>query len=106
MGKHSTKGLGISYPSGLLVEDTMFAVLKTEKFAQLFSFIIGFGIIAIALPVCKGDACFTRKAPSVQEMKESTYRIGSKCYQFKPSIMEYGGTGLSNRYDCPNMELD
>jgi hypothetical protein len=72
----------------------MFAVLKTEKFAQLFSFLIGFGIIAIALPVCKGDECFTKKAPSVAEMKESTYRIGTKCYQFKPSIVECPADGF------------
>lgn len=62
----------------------MYEVLKTEKFAIIFSFLLGFGIIAMAYPVCKGDQCFIKKAPSAKEMKESTYRIGSKCYQFKP----------------------
>ena len=72
----------------------MFAVLKTEKFAQLFSFIIGLGIIAIAIPVCKGDECITKKAPLLDEMKNSTYRIGSKCYQFKPTITECPAEGV------------
>jgi hypothetical protein len=66
----------------------MFEVLKTEKFALIFSFMIGFGLIAIAYPVCKGDACFIKKAPSVDEMKKSTFRIGQKCYQFKPEIVD------------------
>lgn len=71
----------------------MFEVLKTEKFAFIFSFMIGFGLIAIAYPVCKGDACFVKKAPSVDEMKTSTFRIGKKCYQFKPEIVDCPASG-------------
>lgn len=66
----------------------MFEVLKTEKFALIFSFMIGFGLVAVAYPVCKGDECFVKKAPSVDEMKISTFRIGKKCYQFKPEILD------------------
>jgi hypothetical protein len=66
----------------------MFGVLKTEKFAMVFSFILGFGIIAILHPNCTGDTCFVKKAPSVKEMKETTYRIGSKCYQFVPEMVD------------------
>ena len=61
--------------------------------AILIIFMIGFGIIAIAYPVCKGDECFIKKAPSVNEMKDSTFRIGNKCYQFKPEIVECPATG-------------
>jgi hypothetical protein len=71
----------------------MFEVLKTEKFALLFSFMIGFGLIAVAYPVCKGDECFVKKAPSVDEMKNSTFRIGKKCYQFKPEIVDCPAKG-------------
>ncbi len=67
----------------------MFEVLRTEKFALMFSFIVGFGLTTLILiPVCKGDQCFIKKAPSPDEMKKSTYRIGSKCYQFTPEVLK------------------
>lgn len=66
----------------------MFEVLKTEKFANVFSAIIGFAIVCLAIPACKGDDCVVKKAPSVKEMKESTFRIGSKCYQFRPQTVD------------------
>jgi hypothetical protein len=72
----------------------MFEVLKTEKFALIFSFMIGFGLIAMLYPVCKDDECYVKKAPSVDEMKSSTYRIGQKCYQFKPEIVECPAKGV------------
>jgi len=72
----------------------MFEVLKTEKFATFFSFLIGFGIVAIAIPVCKGDSCIIKKAPTVNEMKGSTFRIGNKCYQFKPDIVDCPAEGV------------
>ena len=72
----------------------MYGILKTEKFAMIFSFIIGFGIVAIAIPLCKGDECFVKKAPSISEMKVSTYRVGQKCYQFKPEVVECPAQGV------------
>lgn len=66
----------------------MFEVLKTEKFAKVFSFILGFSIVAFLIPVCQGDQCFIKKAPSPEEMKKTTYRLGKKCYQFRPDIVQ------------------
>jgi hypothetical protein len=66
----------------------MYEIFKTEKFAILFSFIIGFGLIAVMIPVCKGDDCIIQKAPSVEEIKTSTFKIGSKCYQFKADTVQ------------------
>ncbi len=66
----------------------MFEVLKTEKFATAFSGILGFALVVLAIPACKGDDCVVKKAPSVKEMKESTYRIGTKCYQFRPQTVD------------------
>jgi hypothetical protein len=71
----------------------MYEILKTEKFATMFSFIIGFGLIAILIPVCKGDTCFLKKAPSVEDMKNSTYHIGKNCYHFTPEIVECPAEG-------------
>ena len=72
----------------------MYEILKTEKFALLFSFIIGFGLVAMLIPVCKGEECFVKKAPSVDDMKKSTYHIGSKCYQFVPEVVTCPATGV------------
>jgi hypothetical protein len=52
----------------------MFAALKTENFAIMFSVILGFAIPSLLIPVCKGDQCFIKKAPSAQEMKKSTMK--------------------------------
>jgi len=85
MAEHSTVGLESL---------RMYEILKTEKFAMLFSFIIGFGAVAMLIPVCKGDECFVKKAPSIDDMKSSTYRIGSKCYQFAPETISCPTTGV------------
>ena len=72
----------------------MFEILKTEQFAVVFSFLVGFGIVAVAMPVCKGDDCFVKKAPLIDEMKSTTYRMGKKCYQFRPEYVECPATGV------------
>jgi len=66
------------------LERKMYEILKTEKFATLFSFIIGFGLIAILIPVCKGDECFVKK---------STFQLGKKCYQFTSETVECPAKG-------------
>jgi hypothetical protein len=66
----------------------MFEVLKTEKFAIVFSFILGFALVAVGYPVCRGEECFVKKAPLVSEMKTTTYKLGSKCYQFRPESVD------------------
>jgi hypothetical protein len=71
----------------------MFEVLKTEKFAIAFSGIIGFALVVLMIPACKGDSCVIKKAPSVEEMKTSTFRISSKCYQFRPQPMDCPAKG-------------
>jgi hypothetical protein len=65
----------------------MFEVLKTDKFNIIFSFLIGFTIMVITIPICKDDKCIVKKAPAIDDMKKYTYQLGSKCYQFKPSVM-------------------
>ena len=71
----------------------MFAILKTSKFDIIFSVVVGFAIMSLTIPICKGDECFIKKAPSVDEMKKSTFKIGSKCYQFKSEIMSCPAKG-------------
>ncbi len=78
--------------------------IKTEKFAVTFSIVIGFAIFALAIPVCKGEECFLRKAPSVKEMKETTFRIGSKCYQFRPETVDCPARGAVEAFTKNRMD--
>lgn len=57
-------------------------ILQSRQFNIFFSFILGLGLIAILRPHCKGERCITLKAPALHELKESTYQVGKKCYQF------------------------
>jgi len=71
----------------------MYAILKTSKFDIIFSFLVGFAIMSLTIPLCKGDECYVKKAPSIEEMKKSTFKVGSKCYQFKSEIIPCPKTG-------------
>ncbi len=73
--------------------------IKTEKFAIIFSIVIGFALVALAIPACKGDECYIQKAPSVKEMKETTFRIGRKCYQFRPETVDCPAKGAVEAFE-------
>lgn len=55
---------------------------------MLFSFLVGVFIILILRPICKGDDCINYVTPEVKEIESSTYQLGSKCYQFKSSVLD------------------
>ncbi len=77
----------------------MFAVLKTTKFDIIFSVVVGFAIMSLTIPICKGEECLIKKAPSVEEMKKSTFKVGSKCYQFKAETMKCPATGAIEAFE-------
>jgi len=72
----------------------MYEILQTEKFAVFFSFMIGAAAVAMVSPLCKGDECYIKKAPSIGEMKKNTYHVGHKCYQFTPITVECPAKGV------------
>jgi hypothetical protein len=84
----------------------MYEILKTEKFANIFSFVLGFGVVAVLIPVCKGEQCFIKKAPSVNDMKKSTYMIGKNCYQFTPEIIECPAEGAIESFSAKSLRND
>jgi hypothetical protein len=77
----------------------MFEVLKTEKFNIIFSFLIGFTIFVLTIQTCKGENCIIKKAPSIDEMKNSTFKVGSKCYQFKPTVVSCPAEGYIEAFE-------
>jgi hypothetical protein len=71
----------------------MFEFLKSEAFNIVGSMIIGIGIMAVFKPACK-ENCEIRKAPAVEEVVNTTYQIGTKCYQFKTTETVCPETGV------------
>jgi hypothetical protein len=69
-------------------------ILKDPKFNTVFSFLMGVFIILLVRPICKGDACFSYKAPPVKEIQESAYKIGDTCYKFIPKETKCPLTGI------------
>jgi len=69
-------------------------ILKDKRFDYVFSFLMGVFIMICARPVCKGDACFSFKAPPVKDIKEHAYKIGDTCYKFVPKEVKCPMTGV------------
>jgi hypothetical protein len=65
----------------------MFEFLKTKNFHMLFSFLLGIFVVIIWRPVCEKEDCIKRELPNLNEINNSTYQIGTKCYQFRTNIL-------------------
>ena len=66
----------------------MLKLIKSDSFDNVFSFVLALGCMTLLKPICKGEECEVRKPPSVDEIKTSTYQLGSKCYKFIPEHVE------------------
>ena len=66
----------------------MLKFFETKQFHFFFSFIIGVALMSLFRPLCKGSECQIVKAPPPHEVEKTTYKIGSKCYQFKTATTE------------------
>lgn len=76
----------------------MFAFLKSKSFDTAFSFILGLGLMSLLTPICKGEECNVRKAPPYDEVRTSTYQLGSKCYKFDVKHMDCPLQGIIEPY--------
>jgi hypothetical protein len=68
--------------------------MKSKQFNVIFSFLLGLGLAAILRPACKGDQCITLKAPPIQEIKDATFQVGNKCYQFSVESLDCPSKGV------------
>jgi len=80
-------------------DNRMFEFLKTKAFDTVFSFLLGVGCMALLKPVCQGKDCHIQKAPPLDEVKSSTYQIGSKCYQFAVEHAECPDAGVIEPFE-------
>lgn len=69
-------------------------ILKDPKFDVTFSFLMGVFLILLMRPICKGEACFSYKAPVVKEIREHAYKIDDRCYKFVPKEAKCPMTGV------------
>ena len=69
-------------------------ILKDKRFDVVFSFLMGVFIVLLARPICKGESCFSPKAPPMKEIKEHTYKIDDRCYKFVPKEAKCPLTGV------------
>ena len=80
----------------------MLKFFETKEFHMFFSIIIGIALVSLFRPLCKGDECRIVKAPPLNEVEKTTYKIGAKCYQFKTHTTECSDTGIIESYvDAP-----
>ena len=71
----------------------MFEFLHKESFRIFANFVVGVAAMVVLKPVCKGADCIRQRAPSPEQVKNTTYQIGSKCYQFTPTAVECPAAG-------------
>ena len=77
----------------------MFEFLKSKTFDAVFSFVLGLGLMALLKPGCKAGECHIQKAPPYEEVKSSTYQLGSKCYKFEAEPVECPMTGVIEPFE-------
>jgi hypothetical protein len=70
------------------------AIFNRPGFNTAFSFIIGFGILCIIRPLCKGKECMIEKAPDRKEFESSIYKIKDKCYKFSSEMTDCPATNV------------
>jgi hypothetical protein len=69
-------------------------ILKDKRFDTMFSFLMGIFVILLIRPICKGDNCFSFKAPPIKTIKEHSYKVGETCYKFAPKDVKCPLTGV------------
>lgn len=77
----------------------MFEILKNKSYDIVFSIVLGIGLIALLKPGCKGGICSVKKAPNMDEIQESTYQIGTKCYQFHSTPIDCPASGVIEPFE-------
>jgi hypothetical protein len=68
--------------------------LHKPMFGVIVSFMFGIAVVMVFAPICRGTKCMVIKAPPVHEVKDSVYKIGSKCYKFETVGMDCPASGV------------
>lgn len=69
-------------------------VLHREYFCIGLSCLLGFAIVMVVSPICRGKNCMVVKAPPIHEVKDTVYHIATKCYKFDTVQMDCPAQGV------------
>ena len=67
--------------------------INDKRFDVFFSIMLGIGVVALFRPICSGLECNITKAPTESDFDKHVYRMGSKCHEFKTTIVECPTSG-------------
>ena len=70
---------------------------------MFFSFVLGMALVCLFQPLCSGPSCEVHKAPSIGEMKSTTYTLGTKCYQFQSSTVSCPASGAIEAFSTTDL---
>jgi hypothetical protein len=59
-------------------------LVKNETGRIVLSIILGFGLATMFKKACTGHKCIVIQGPSMQEIKETYYKIDDDCYKYTP----------------------
>lgn len=66
-------------------------LVRSNTFKTVFSLLLGVALVIVVFrPYCKGDDCAIWKAPPTNEIRDSVFQIGKKCYKYKENDVECG----------------
>ena len=72
----------------------MHDIMKSRTFNIIFSVLLGLFAAVLLRPICKGNSCYNYKQPPPQELRETAYQIGKKCYEFTTEDVECPSDGV------------
>ena len=58
-------------------------ILYSEVGKYMISIIMGLGLATLFRKVCKNRSCFVFQAPSIEKIRDQTFKYNDKCYNFK-----------------------
>ena len=80
--------------------------IKGPIFGSIISFMLGAAIVMVVSPICHGSSCMIIKAPPLNEVKNTVYHIGSKCYKFTPVGMDCPASGVVEAFENVPIKMD
>jgi hypothetical protein len=81
----------------------MIGIIKNPLFGSLVSFMLGLAIVLIIAPICHGKECMIVKAPPINEVRDSIYHIGTKCYKFETVQLDCPAQGVVEAFENVRM---
>lgn len=61
-------------------------VLKTDFGSIIISILLGLGLASLFRKTCSENNCIIVKGPSIEKIKNKTFKFDDKCYKYEPEI--------------------